>query len=240
MIAALNPKRYRVEHIQDVSEALLRAELVLAHAAVVHAPTASDDLERRARRSVERGLALVFVSAAPEAQAMSHRLGCRFVHAPFDLNDLKRAVFRAVSEAHQGRTDEQQSASYERDKLGSAAPRASPRVLLMIHDTMTGSVMGAVLSSQLGVSCETATSAAAALGLLDDAVACVIAHPELLMATEDGVAVARKLARRGVPVVALGPADGFDATSAGQAAWDIMPQVRRSLQARDKLRRVAG
>lgn len=240
MIAALNPKRYRVEHIHDVSEALLRAELVLAHAAVVHAPAPSEDIVRRCQRSVERGLALVFVSAAPEVQAMSHRLGCRFVQAPFDLNDLKRAVFRAVSEAHQKRLDEEHSTSYERDRLGSSLPQPAPRVLLMVLDAMTGSVMAAVLSSQLGVSCETATSAAAALSMLDEAVACVIAHPELLMATADGAAVARKLARRGVPVVALGPAEEFDATLAGQAAWDIMPQVRRSLQARDKPRRVAG
>ena len=35
MRAALNPKRYRVEHLFDLDEALLRAKIVLAHCLVV-------------------------------------------------------------------------------------------------------------------------------------------------------------------------------------------------------------
>jgi len=63
------------------------------------------------------------------------------------------------------------------------------------------------------------------------------ARPALLLGSEDGAKLARKLARRGVAVVPLNANEELDAASAGQVAWSILPQVRRSLQARERLTR---
>jgi len=236
MIASLNPKRYRVEHIFDVSEALLRAELVLAHCAVVHMAGYDERIARRCQQSVERELALVIVSKSEKAERNARELGARFVSLPFTTNDLKRSVFRAVSHAHQLRSDQRNNPGKSAPPLYSSSnPKPIQRLLLLTNNSVTGSVMAAVMKSQLGVSCDTATSAREAMTNLEETYDCVIADPELLMVSEDGAAVARKLARRGIPVIPLAPQGEVDVTSAGQAAWDIMPQIRRSLGARDKI-----
>ncbi len=74
--------------------------------------------------------------------------------------------------------------------------------------------------------------------MLDEEVDCVVADPELLLATAEGAQVAQELARRGVPVVPLTAGDQLDVSSAGQAAWDIVPHVRRSLTARGRVQAV--
>ncbi len=235
MIAALNPKRYRVEHIFDLSEALLRAKIVLAHALVVH-PDSVDaqalaDVEHIAERCTP-----VIVSDDHGLRDFADRLGGRFVSEPLEVHTFKRAVYRAVS-----RTQEQrQRARGQRD----SGPRDMQRVVMLHSRTSQAAIMAAVLRNQVGAGCEAASSPRDVLLLLDDihrgGVDCVVADPALLMNTEDGAQLARALARRGIPVIPLNGVDQLDVSSAGQVAWDIAPHVRRTLSARKQKIRAAG
>ena len=248
LIASLNPKRYRVEHIHDFNEGLLRAELVLAHAAVVHLEEADPDAIRRCQQTIDHGLAIVLVSADEEVEVAAAQIGARHVPIPFGVQDVKRVVFRAVSDAHAARSEEHPATGKSQAAPGGA--REERRVMLLLGDQDAAQIMAAVVRSQLSVGCDTASSAAEVIAQLSRGYECLVADPELLVTCEDGVSLARKLARRGVPVVplmfpgrplnALDTGDDLDASNAGQLAWAIVPQVRRSLLARDKVTRAAG
>ena len=232
MIGALNPKRYRVEHIFDLDEALLRAEIVLAHALVIHAPTPDAALLRRCRTTAQR-VTPVIVSPSSDGPLVAAELGGRYVSVPFDVADFKRAVYRAVS-----RTEDRRQRG--RQDTRDSEMRPVLRVLLLTSAQLKGAIMAAVLQDQLGVRCEVATSAAEALAFLQMAVEAVVAEPELLMEDPDGAAVARKLTRRGIPVIPVKQHEELDVAEAGQAAWDIVPQLRRILTARKPGAREAG
>ncbi len=246
LIASLNPKRYRIEHIHDFNEGLLRAELVLAHAAVVHLEHAHSEVLRRCAQAIDRGLAIVLVSAAAEVEQAAVEIGARWVPIPFGVQDVKRVVFRAVSDAHAARTEDRPTGK------SNAAPnqRDERRVMLLVGDNDAAQIMAAVMRSQLAVACDTAASSAEVIVQLSRGYECLIADPDLLLTCEEGVSLARKLARRGVPVVplvypgrplnALDTGHDLDASNAGQLAFEIVPQVRRSLMARDRLARAAG
>lgn len=225
MIGALNPKRYRVEHIFDLSEAMLRAELVLAHTLVVHVPQNDEATLKRCAGRSER-VSLVLVSSAPEVEMFAVESGARFVSDPFGTDEFKRAVFRAVAAAHDRRGH-----SHTRLKVPEEST-PKQRVVLLTADAVHGSVMAAVIHRELDVVCVATDTAHNALRLLDDRVDCLVADPELLMTDIDGVTIARRLAREGVPVIPLATAAEIDVSTAGQVAWDIVPQVRRSLMAR--------
>lgn len=228
MIGALNPKRYRVEHIHDVNEALLRARIVLAHAVVVHGHDLDESVLRDVSNIAKR-VTPVFVSRSPEMQAVADRLDARFVADPIDRPTFKRAVYRAVSKTQDRR---------HRSRSVPAGERARPLVLLLHQNQVEAAVMAAVLRTQLGATCEVATSAFDALNRVMDQttpIACLLADPELLMSTSEGASIARNLGRAGIPVVPLNLLGDLDVSSAGQVAWDIAPQVRRSMTARKTL-----
>ncbi len=230
MIGSLNPKRYRVEHLQDLNEALLRAELVLAHALVIHAPSTGlspSDLRKRCRGTAER-VTPVFVSPSPDVSDVAAQLGGRYLDECFEVPSFKRAVYRAVSKTE----DRRQRKHPHRRRLPR---RAAQRVLILTTRDVNGAVIAAVLRNQLGVACEVATSGGDALELLADATHCAVAEVHMLIATKSGAAAARELARRGIPVIPLKESAVRDPSEAGQTAWDIVPQVRRSLTAREKL-----
>jgi hypothetical protein len=226
MIGSLNPKRYRVEHIHDVNEALLRARIVLAHALVIHGDRL-DEAVLRDVTNIAKRVTPVFVSRSPRMREMAERLDARFVPQPIDTPTFKRAVYRAVSKTQDRR---------HRARVGSSGgDRVKPLVLLLHQNQVEAAVMAAVLRSQLGATCEVATNPRDALNrVLDDTtpVACLLADPELLMSTSEGATIARNLGRAGVPVVPLTRLDNLDVSTAGQIAWDVAPQVRRSMTAR--------
>jgi hypothetical protein len=227
MIAALNPKRYRVEHIFDLNEALLRAKIVLAHCLVVHIEgvdsTALTDVKQIAERCTP-----VMVSGDPSIRALAERLGGRFVGEPFEVHTFKRAVYRAVSKT-------QDKSHKVRGKIRDSGPRQVQRIALLYGKHAQAAVMAAVLRNQLGVSCDVATTPRDVLTMLESGLDCLVADPNLLMFTEDGAALASMLAQRGVPVIPLAGHAQHDVSSAGQAAWDISPHVRRTLTARNKI-----
>lgn len=229
MIAALNPKRYRVEHIHDVNEALLRARIVLAHALVIHGDRLDGSVLRDVT-SIAQRVTPVFVSRSPRMLEMAERLDARYVSEPIDVPTFKRAIYRAVSKTQDRR---------HRSRDGAAGDEARPLVLLLHQNQVEAAVMAAVLRSQLGATCEVATSARDALDKINDQrvpIACLLADPELLMSTSEGATIAKNLARAGVPVVPLNHLGELDVSAAGQIAWDIAPQVRRSMTARKTLR----
>jgi FixJ family two-component response regulator len=228
LVAALNPQRYRVEHIFDANEALLRARIVLAHALVLQGDGHDASILRGLRQLAKR-VTPVFVSRSPRLRELAERLDGRFVEEPVDVASFKRAVYRAVSKTQDRRQQSRPQAN----------ERGAYRVLLLHEDAAQAAVMAAVLRNQVNASCDVMSSAAEvpyALGDADASVACLIAAPSLLLATDEGAAAARLLARRGIPVVPLHPSGELDVSSAGQLAWDIAPQVRRSLTARSRLR----
>jgi hypothetical protein len=228
MIASLNPKRYRVEHIHDVNEALLRARIVLAHALVVHGQELDESVLRDVTSVAER-VTPVFVSRSESMREMAERLDARFVPEPIDKPTFKRAVYRAVSKTQDRR---------HRARSGANDEAARPLVLLLHQNQVEAAVMAAVLRTQLGATCEVATTAQDALNKVVDKgtpIACLLADPELLMSTSEGATIARTLGRSGVPVVPLNNLADLDVSSAGQIAWDIAPQVRRSMTARKTL-----
>jgi CheY-like chemotaxis protein len=232
MIGSLNPKRYRVEHLQDLNEALLRAELVLAHALVIHVPStglSADELLKRCRGTAER-VTPVLLSPSPEVSDVATQLGGRFLDECFEVPSFKRAVYRAVS-----KTEDRRQRQHPHRRQVRRRPKQ--RVVLLTTQAASGAVIAAVLRNQLGVACEVATSGQDALQLLGDATDCFVAQVHMLITTESGAAAARELARRGIPVIPLKEGGGRDPSEAGQAAWDIVPQVRRSLTARDHLAR---
>jgi CheY-like chemotaxis protein len=237
MIAALNPKRYRVEHIHDVSEALLRARIVLAHAIVLHGDQPDESVLRDVSNIAKR-VTPVFVSRSPRMREMADQLDARYVPEPLDVPTFKRAIYRAVSKTQDRR---------HRSRTGMSSERERPLVLLLHQNQVEAAVMAAVLRTQLGATCEVATSARDALDKIIDSapggaseksppIACLLADPELLMSTSEGATIARSLARAGVPVVPLNHLGELDVSAAGQIAWDIAPQVRRSMTARKTIR----
>ncbi len=228
MIAALNPKRYRVEHIHDVNEALLRARIVLAHALVVHGHEL-DEAVLRDMSNIAKRVTPVFVSRSLQMQVVADRLDARYVPEPIDKPTFKRAVYRAVSKTQDRR---------HRARSGMNGDEAKPLVLLLHQNQVEAAVMAAVLRTQLGATCQVATNARDALSKVlnsETPIACLLADPELLMSTSEGASIAHNLGRSGVPVVPLNLRSDLDVNSAGQVAWDIAPQVRRSMTARKTL-----
>ncbi len=228
MMGSLNPKRYRVEHLHDLNEALLRAELVLAHALVIHAPSTGlspDQLFKRCRGTAER-VTPVFVSPGQDCVDVATRLGGRFLAEPFEVPGFKRAVYRAVS-----KTDERRQRRHPVKRR--SVQLAKRRVIILTSQEVNGAVMAAVLRNQLAVVCEVATTGRGAQDLLVDTTDCVVAEVHMLLTSEAGAGFAKELARQGVPVIPLKESVSRDASDAGQAAWAIVPQVRRSLTARE-------
>jgi CheY-like chemotaxis protein len=228
MIAALNPKRYRVEHMFDLSEALLRAKIVLAHALVIHPESFDDEILREALGITDRVSAVV-VSSDPAGSEFAETIGARFVPDPFDVATFKRAVYRAVSRTQ----DQRQRTRHDSPPTGV---RRVGRVLVLHDHPAQAAVMAAVLRNQLGVTTEAVSTTREALETLDDSVDCVVASPEILMATADGAQLAKRMTQHGIPVVPLDARELGDVSEAGRLAWDIAPRVRRSLSARDKVR----
>lgn len=227
MIGALNPKRYRVEHIFDLSEALLRANFVLAHALVIHPESFSSPVLDEAKQSCGRLTPLV-VSADPAQQAYAESLGARFVSDPFDVPTFKRAVYRAVSKTQE-----------RRQQVPMDPPtgvRRVARVLLLHRSRNEGNVMVAVLKNQLSTSVDLVTNARDALELISPRLDCMVTPPSAIVATAEGAQLARRLAQLGVPLVPLEGLDRVDPSDAAQLAWDVAPRVRRSLAARARMR----
>jgi len=228
MMGSLNPKRYRVEHLHDLNEALLRAELVLAHALVIHAPSTGlppDQLVKRCRGTAER-VTPVFVSPTRDCVDVATQLGGRYLAEPFEVPGFKRAVYRAVS-----KTDERRQRRHPVKRR--PVQQAKRRVVILTTQEVNGAVMAAVVRNQLSVVCEVATTGRGALDLLADGTDCVVAEVHMLLTSEAGAAFAHELARQGIPVIPLKESTTRDASDAGQAAWAIVPQVRRSLTARE-------
>ncbi|MEZ4440426.1 MAG: hypothetical protein R3B72_15120 [Polyangiaceae bacterium] len=231
MIGSLNPKRYRVEHNFGLAEGVLRAKIVLAHAIVVH--TESVDVEAmRDLEAIAERCTPILVSADPHWEDAARELGGRFVQEPFETHVFKRSVYRAVSKTQDRR---------HQGFLADSSTRRAERIVLLQRSPSQSAVMAAVLRNQLGTVCECATEASDVLGVLEAFdVGCVVAEPELLLASADGALLAGELARRGIPVVPLTSDEDLDVSSAGQAAWDIAPHVRRTLTALSTRMRAVG
>jgi hypothetical protein len=221
MIKALNPRRYRVEHIFDLNEAMLRAELVLAHALVIHAPSLTPELARRCARGSDR-LAWLFVSPSPGVETLARGVGALFVSQPFEADDFKRAVFRGVTTTHERRTG----------KWPEPLEPASERIILLLPHAASASVISAVITGELSVKCDWAPSAEAAIPLLNEDVNCVVVAAALLFGSPAGSRLAAQLAQRGISILSVN-ADQADAVDdAGQLAWELLPRLRLSLNAR--------
>src|SRR5690606_35813071 len=103
---------------------------------------------------IARRVTPVFVSRSPRMQEVAEQLDARFVPEPIDTPTFKRAVYRAVSKTQDRR---------HRARNGATHDRSRPFVLLLHQNQMEAAVMAAVLRSQLGATCEVATSAREAL-----------------------------------------------------------------------------
>ncbi|MCC6525351.1 MAG: hypothetical protein IT373_22045 [Polyangiaceae bacterium] len=216
MMAAFDPKRYRVEHVFDSTEALLRAEVVLAHVVVLQVSELDEDLAKRCARRSHR-VSLVLVSERPEVLGAADQLGARAVALPFSAVDLRTTVFESIAQA-----------KGSRPHLKATPDRR--RVLILAETAEHASVVGAVLEKDLGVECLTATDLTQAALALRGRPACVVADAALLVDGELGPAFVRYLEEFRVALVHLPPSQGVDVSEAGQAAWDVIPQLRRALQ----------
>lgn len=227
MIDALNPKRYRVEHIFDLSEALLRANFVLAHALVIHPESFDEDVLQEATQACQRLTPLV-VSSDLTQESYAAALGARFVLDPFEIPTFKRAVYRAVSKTQE-----------RRQQLPADPPtrvRRVARVLLLHRSRSEGNLMVAVLKNQLSTSVDLVTNPADALEMITPRLDCMVTPPSAIVATAEGAELARRLAQLGVPLVPLEGLDRVDPSDAAQLAWDVAPRIRRSLAARARMR----
>ncbi|MBM4358824.1 MAG: hypothetical protein FJ096_12035 [Deltaproteobacteria bacterium] len=231
LIASLNPRRYRIEHIHDRDEALLRAEFVLAHAVILHMDEFGESQAKRLDATREHGVSTLVVSSSEEVLAAARARRHRVLATPFGVMDIKRTVLEAVSEAHHERGVDAAVSSRR-----ASRPDAK-RVVLLLGERAAAEIIGALLRTQLGVACDTAASPGDAIRLLARGIDCLVARTGLLLGTEDGASLARKLARRGVPVVPLTSTEDLDPGNAGQVAWALMPQIRRALAARTRLTR---
>ncbi|NBP51998.1 MAG: hypothetical protein EBU70_12645 [Actinobacteria bacterium] len=228
LIASLNPKRYRIEHLHDVSEALLRAEFVLAHAVVLHASELTDTLRKRLESARTHAVGLVLVTDSEDVASAAVDLDAHLLRTTFTVPDVKRRVLDAVSDAHLERSGDNTVASRRLSRPGLS------RVLLMLAERDATEVVSALFQSQLGVICSSASSPDEAKRALADGIDCVVARPGALLSTRDGADFARKLARRGIPLVPVPSSENLDAAGAGQVTWDLIPQVRRALAARER------
>ncbi|MBI4699954.1 MAG: response regulator transcription factor [Deltaproteobacteria bacterium] len=223
--AAFDPRRYRVEHAFDATEALLRAEVVLAHAVVLQADALDQALRQRcAKRS--RRVALVLVSESERVATVAAKLGAGFVRQPFEPAQLCSCVQALIARAARHRQPPAPGAPEARRDGGA-------RILLLLADSVPRSVMAAVLEKELDVACESAGDVDLAIQALAAPVACLIADPQALLDHDRGVDLTERLSQRGVSLVPIAPEHYADAAAAGQAAWDIIPRLREIL---DELR----
>ncbi len=236
LVDALNPKRYRVEHVHDACEALLRAEVVLAHAVLAFAPELPSQLEARIREAVARGIAVVVATEPTSAAAQARELGAAVLRWPASTEEIKRAVARAVEAANSARERALLPRSARALTVGASGEVAveRPRVLVMMRDRESALVVAAVLESAVKVACDVDSSPRAAMARFPAAYACALVEPELLVGAAHGGLLGRELAQRGVPVIPLHLPPELDADVAGaaQVAWAVVPQLRQSLRAR--------
>jgi len=225
LIASLNPKRYRIEHLHDASEALLRAEFVLAHAVVLHANAIDEPLRRRLESARVHGVGLVLVGDTADVERVADEVDAHYLTTGFTVPEVKR---RVLSDAHLERSSEPSLPS--RRDLRTVVRR----VLLLLEEREAAEVMAALLRGQLSVACDVTTSVDEALGELERGFDCVVARPAKLLGSKAGADFARKLARRGVPVVPVPATEELDAATAGAVAWSLLPQIRRTVAARER------
>lgn len=243
LIASLNPKRYRLEPIQDLSESLLRAEFVRAHAVLAHIEDFDEPIRKSLTSALDRGVSLVIVANNANTVSEAIQLGALALCFPIKVLDVKRAVLDAVTHAHSQRMEGSDGKTL--DAGDASAPSAAlpvtierpeklhvQRVLLMLGERDAGEIMAATLRSQLGLACVTAFDPADALTQLSRGFDCLVTRPGLLLGSAEGAKLARKLLLRGVSIVPISASDELDVSTAGQIAWALVPQVRRSLKAR--------
>jgi hypothetical protein len=228
LVASLNPKRYRIEHLHDASEALLRAEFVIAHAVVLHVSELDDQLRRRLESARVHGVGLVLVGDSDEVEKLADEVDAHHLRTTFTVPEVKRRVLDAVSDAHLERSSEPSLPS-RRDMRTVVR-----RVLLVLEEREAAEVMAALIRGQLSVACDVACSIDAALDDLERGFDCVVSRPGQLLGSAAGAELARKLARRGIPVVPIPAAEELEASTAGQLAWSLVPQIRRTLTARER------
>lgn len=226
LVASLNPRRYRLEHIQDVTEALMRAEFVLAHAVMVHVEELDAGLMKRLESTRDHGVSLVVVTSSDRTAQSVAKLGAYVLKSPFGVMDVKRRVLEAVSEAHLERARDAPPSSR------SLAKANAKRVVVLVGAPDVSEIVAALFRGQLGVECEQVDDPKAAIALLERGYDCLVAKTNLLLGSPEGGSLSRKLARRGIPVVPVTTAEELDAETAGQLTWSLIPLVRRSLAAR--------
>ena len=227
MLAAFDPKRYRVEHVFDHTEALLRAEVVLAHVVVLQLAELDPDLAKHCGRRSTR-VALVVVGASESARRPALDVGARFLLRPFTDFELRATVFESIAHA-------------KGSNPATRPEQKRPRVLVLAETSEHASVVGAVLEKDLGVECAVATDLTQAALALRRRPDCVVADAALLVDGDLGPAFVRHLEDFGIALIHLPPSHGVDVSEAGQAAWDVMPQLRRALEGRTQTKaREAG
>lgn len=232
--SSLDERRYRVENSFDLSEALLRAQLVMAHTVVVHAPHPDMELQRRLAAVPANRFTVLVVSPDRRGLDVARAVGAAFLREPYEQEELRSAVFATVARARDVRRQQ-----HVRRAPSPSGARAPQRVLILSHNLAALPTISAVLHSQLGTSCVPAASVEEALARIEEAeIDCVVADPAVLCVRGAGAQLARRLVRESVSVVALGPHHDTDDSAAAEVAWQLVPQVRRAMEARERLRGV--
>ena len=218
---ALNPKRYRIEHYKDVNEATLRANFMHAHVLIVHANEVNASL--RALETDDEGrVERVLISEAPAVQQFARQIGAQFVSEPFERQDLKRAVYRAVK-----------LIEHRRKNQGPRSVRnEAPSILVLLSSKTAGDVVAGVLRSALGCECTVVTDLFDALVGLEHTVGCVVTETSLMAQSPEARQFAKAVAKRAIGVIPVRSVDAADEEAIGRLAWDLVPKVRLSLNAR--------
>lgn len=227
IISALNPKRYRVEHMLDWNEAILRAELVLAHAIVLHEPELSESFLRRCDQTIDRSISLVFVSESEATLRIARKLQAEVISLPIHRSKVKRTIHQAVAAAYTMRNDPKPST-----RRYVSATHPLQKVMILLESEVQSEVFSSVLKSRMRVACSPCYNHEEALGKLDEGFDCCIVQSQSLMLSAQGAYLAQQLAKKGIPVLLLRMPRQADVSAVGQCAWDIMPQLRRVLASR--------
>lgn len=223
---------HQVEHVFDVTEALLRAKDTVPDALVVDIGGPRVDQEP-IRQWASNGVApLVLTSTTWSAEQIARRLGAAYFVRP----DRTAAppgkawisglidVTEAEIVARMGKTHSQGQRSGMR--------AAAPTVLVAARRTNAREIVSSFVRSQLGLRCITASDASTSILALDGRVKAVLLDCDLLSG-DAANALLQEMNEQSLPIILLRLGANDDDGAVGRAAWEAIPPLRDALKTLD-------
>jgi DNA-binding response OmpR family regulator len=244
LVGALEEKNHLVEHLFDLTEALLRAEITRPDLLVIDLARLGVDHGLLRRWAAQNRVPIVLTSMSSAGERLARQMGATYVRRPAsarrddDAPDSAAwsATFVDVVETAIANARPATPSSFPfagRSRSGTMAKSAS--ILVAAAGPTARDVVASFIANELGLRCESVAEAEAAARRLHEdfqgpRVQAVLLDMTLLRDRLWGDELAHALRASGVPVIPL-RLFGDEPSSVGQAVWDAMPALRDAIAA---------